>query len=360
MIPGHLSSWIKKTRRHRAESRIVTFWWSEWISTFTWVKFRKTQINFSLSMDNTCSSFRFFILLCSFFLFISETGISQALDYKPKILLVTAHPDDDALFSATVFKTTRLLEGTADLAIMTNGEGGYRYSTLGNFIYNTELDREETGRKYLPGIRKKEVMAGGEIVGIRNYYFFDQVDDAFSLDIASPMESWDTGWIKRRLETIIRKGAYDFIFTMLPSEETHAHHKASAILVLQVVEELPEGERPIVLTSTIVGETDEGTAYSQLEGYPVSRIRKDAGPFLFDRRQTFGHNDRLNYKIIGNWVIAEHKSQGTMQLLMGRGNVEQYWLYEVNRDEAVDKTKSFFDAVNEVPIYRNPDIEFGN
>lgn len=291
------------------------------------------------------------LLLVLFLCSIGISGQSQHLDYQPKILIVTAHPDDDALFSATVFKTTHLLNGTADLAIMTNGEGGYRYSTLGNYIYNKELDREETGRKYLPGIRKKEVMAGGEIVGIRNYYFFDQVDDEFSLDIASPMESWDVEWVKERLEVIIRKGEYDFLFTMLPSEDTHAHHKASAILALQAVERVPENERPIVLTSTIVGEKNEDTNYSQLEEYPVSRIRKDAGPFLFDRRQTFGHDDRLNYKIIGNWVIAEHKSQGTMQLLMGRGNVEQYWLYEINSEESVSRTRAFFKAVNEVQIY---------
>lgn len=302
------------------------------------------------------------VALLVFILFgFSVQGEAQELDYEPRILLVTAHPDDDALFSATVFKTTHLLDGVVDLAIMTNGEGGYRYSTLGNYIYNRELDREEVGREYLPGIRKKEVMAGGDIVGIRNYYFFDQVDDQFSLDVSLPLENWETDWILKRLESILKKGEYDFVFTMLPSEDTHAHHKASAVLALKAVEQLPENKRPIVLTSTIVGETDAGTKYTQLENYPFTKIRKDVGPFLFDRRQTFGHDNRLNYKIIGNWVIAEHKSQGTMQLFMGGGgNVEQYWLYEMNHEESAGRVQAFFDAVNEVSIYRNPDIDFGN
>lgn len=81
---------------------------------------------------------------------------------------------------------------------------------------------------------------------------------------------------------------------------------------------------------------------------------------LFDRRQTFGHDDRLNYKIIGNWVIAEHKSQGTMQMYMGRGNVEQYWPYAINSTEGIAKARAYFEAVNEVPIYRNPNIDFDN
>ena len=81
---------------------------------------------------------------------------------------------------------------------------------------------------------------------------------------------------------------------------------------------------------------------------------------MFDRRQKFGHEKRLNYKIIGNWVIAEHKSQGTMQMYMGRGNVEQYWPYAINKKSQISKVRAFFEAVNEVPVYRNPNITFDN
>ncbi|WP_138430120.1 PIG-L family deacetylase [Fodinibius saliphilus] len=285
---------------------------------------------------------------------------AQHLEYQPKILLVTAHPDDDALFAATVFKTTHLLDGKVDLALMTNGEGGYKYSTLGNYIYDRELDKEEVGREYLPAIRKRELMKGGEIVGIRNYFFFDQVDDKFSKDILNPLNSWNISWIKQRLHKILSDQHYDFVFTMMPSKDTHAHHKASAILTLQAINKLPEDDRPVVLTTDIVSSVDDTTGYSALEGYPISEINKDQGPFLFDRTQTFGHNDRLSYKIIGNWVIAAHKSQGTMQMYMGRGNVEQYWPYSFNNAQQIQKARDYFKAVNEIPIYRNPEIDFDN
>ena len=111
-----------------------------------------------------------YITLFALILFSIQLS-AQELDYSPKILMVTAHPDDDVIFSATVWKTTKLLGGTVDLAVMTNGEGGYKYSTLGNFVYGLELDKEEVGREYLPGIRKMELMNGGKIVGIRNYFF---------------------------------------------------------------------------------------------------------------------------------------------------------------------------------------------
>jgi LmbE family N-acetylglucosaminyl deacetylase len=302
---------------------------------------------------------RFLIILLGLFLGIAVSDAdAQHLDYEPKILLVTAHPDDDALFAATVFKTTHLLNGKVDLALMTNGEGGYKYSTLGNFIYDRELDKEEVGREYLPGIRKRELMAGGKIVGLRNYFFFDQVDNEYSEDINNPMQAWDIDWIKERFAKILAKGNYDFVFTMMPSEDTHAHHKASAILALQTIEQLPEDERPTVLATDIVSSTEDSTNYSQLQGYPISQRMMGAEPMLFDRRQTFGHDDRLNYKIIGNWVIAEHKSQGTMQMYMGRGNVEQYWPYAINSTEGIAKAQAYFEAVNEVPIYRNPNIDF--
>lgn len=300
-------------------------------------------------------------LLSLFLLFgIGVESQAQKLNYEPKVLLVTAHPDDDAIYSATVFKTTHLLDGVVDLAIMTNGEGGYSYSTLGNFIYDKELDKEEVGRDYLPGIRKRELMSGGEIVGMRNYFFFDQVDDEFSRDIALPMETWDTNWIGQRLQQILQENQYDFVFTMTPSEATHAHHKASAILALQAIENLPEDDRPIVFATTIGDSLGDPTDYAGLDGYPISKLMEGQKPMEFDRTQKFGHENRLDYKIITNWVIAEHKSQGTMQLLMGRGNVEQYWPYVINEGQDLKKAEEFFKAVNEVPVYRNPDIDFGH
>ncbi len=272
------------------------------------------------------------------------------LDYQPKVLLVTAHPDDDALFSATIFKTTRLLNGVVDLALLTNGEGGYTYSTLGNYIYGKELDKEEVGREWLPGIRKKELMAGGDIVGIRNYFFLDQPDFEYTEDVNIPLEKWNTDWAREKLASIMKKGAYDFLFLMLPYETTHGHHKASAVIALQALQTLPEENRPIALEAFIRrGEDDPGVKFTQLEGHPETKVMQGK-TFEFNRNQTFGANDRMNYNIIGNWVIAEHKSQGTMQLLMqsDKGVIEQYWYVVLNGESGLEKTAEYFEAVNTV------------
>ena len=57
---------------------------------------------------------------------------------------------------------------------------------------------------------------------------------------------------------------------------------------------------------------------------------------------TFGHDGRLNYQIIVNWLIAAHKSQGTMQLLMNQGEQELFWLYEMNDPSAHERAASLF------------------
>lgn len=284
-------------------------------------------------------------------LFFTQSLFAQtSLDYKPKILLITAHPDDDALFSATVFKTTKLLGGTVDLALMTNGEGGYKYSTLGNYIYGLELDKEEVGRAYLPGIRKKELMAGGDIVGIRNYYFFDKKDFYYTLDVQETMEKWETETVVKKLTEIMEEGKYDFVFLMLPFKEFHGHHKASAVLGLEALSRLPEGDRPIAFESmTRRGDNNPGEGFTVLEGYPKTKIM-DGVKFEFDRNQKFGFNDQLDYNMVANWVIAEHKSQGTMQQAMTRpeGSVEQYWYVELNGTEGIEKARKFFEVINAV------------
>lgn len=288
----------------------------------------------------------FFLFLCV----IPACLFAQELDYEPKILLVTAHPDDDVLVSATIWKTTKLLGGTVDLALMTNGEGGYKYSTLGNYVYGLELDKEEVGRAHLPEIRKKELIAGGDIVGIRNYFFFDKQDFYYTLDVNETLEKWETETVVTRLTQILEEEDYDFVFLMLPFEGFHGHHKASAVLGLEAISRLPEGKRPIALQSfRRKGADDPGVDFTMLEGYPKTKVMEGA-IFEFDRNQTFGFNDRMNYNIISNWVAAEHKSQGTMQLLVqnATGIIEQYWYVEMNGTDGLEKTRQYFRVVNAV------------
>ena len=79
-----------------------------------------------------------------------------------------------------------------------------------------------------------------------------------------------------------------------------------------------------------------------LQSHPLTEIDTEAGPWVFDRTRRFGHRNRLNYQIVVNWVIAEHKSQGTMQLAMNRGQEEAFYLYTLNGPGAAARVDRWF------------------
>ena len=279
-----------------------------------------------------------------------------AQDVGPTVLIVVAHPDDEAMFASSVYKITHELDGRVDLALVTDGAGGYRFSTLAEPIYGLDLTDPDVAREYLPAIRKKELMAGGKIVGIRDYFFLDQPDEGRSDD---PEEffggTWDTTFVKDRLEHIMREGDYDFVFGHLPADVMHAHHKVSTILAMEVAETLEDEIRPVVLGGWFLSHTDStlfggegasGFTFDMLDGYPITQVSEDVGPFSFDRNQPLGLDGRLNYKIVANWLIAEHKSQGTMQNFLGpRVDEEVYYYFAANDGIGVERTQELFDLL---------------
>lgn len=266
----------------------------------------------------------------------------------PRILVVVAHPDDECGFAATLFKTSTYLNGICDIAMITNGEGGFKYSTLAEALYGRALTEEEVGRLQLPAIRKKEFLAGCKIMQIRNAYMFMETDHRYTTDVneilADDAQVWNITRIQNTLTKIMLANSYDLVLVFTPIVKTHAHHKCASILALRSVQALPEQQRPIILGQRSHTKDVEMDAYHGLEGFPETQFL-DAKPYIFDRTQTFGYKQRLNYKIIVNWVIAEHKSQGTMQLLMHKGDEEWYYPFKQNDPHKLEQVKNIFDKL---------------
>jgi len=267
----------------------------------------------------------------------------------PTVLIVTAHPDDEAMFAGTVYKITHELDGKVDLALVTDGAGGYRFSTLAESIYGLKLTDPEIAKQYLPAIRKKELMAGGSIIGIRNYIFFDQPDEGRSDD---PEEffggTWDTTFVMNGLRRTMKKGDYDFVFVHLPVSFMHAHHKVATMMAIKVAAEMDDELRPTVLGGWFFSEQDTTEfMFDELEGYPITKVSEDFGPFMFDRNQPIGLDGRLNYKIVSNWLIAEHKTQGTMQAFLGqRGDGELFYYFEANDGVGKEAVERLFERLS--------------
>jgi LmbE family N-acetylglucosaminyl deacetylase len=266
---------------------------------------------------------------------------------QPKVLIVVAHPDDEYAFAATIYRLTRELGGIADQVVITNGEGGYRYSALAESIYRVSLTRESEGRAHLPSIRKAETLRAGEILGIRQHHFLNQRDSGFGEKAAEASTgNWDRPHILAVLSSLLDREHYDFVFTLLPTRETHAHHRAATLLVLEAVSRMPENMRPAILGADPGSKQDEAPRFAALPAAPLTTTSTDAPALTFDRTTPFGYRDALNYQIVVNWVIAEHKSQGLFQTDYGRHDVERFWLFRVSGEEARSRTAQLSEQLN--------------
>lgn len=291
--------------------------------------------------------FRFLLLLfcCAFTLSLC------AQVAPPRVLIVIAHPDDETTFAATVYKITKELHGVADLFLVTNGEGGYKYSTLAEAYYGKELTDEKVGRKFLPQIRKQELQNAGRIIGIRNFTFMDQKDAHYGLDEREPLDtSWHVSQVQARLRDVLATGQYDYLFCLLPVPGTHGGHKAATLLALRTVRDMKGGKKPIVLAGGVGRKDDTAvTRFQQLKQYTETRTIADTPLVSFDRTAKFGFKSALDYRIIVNWEIAEHKSQGTMQLAMNMGDYEQFWYFALNGQDGIARTRALFERLKVVP-----------
>ena len=261
-----------------------------------------------------------------------------------RVLLVVAHPDDEYEVAGTVYRISRELSGTVDQIIITDGEAGYRYSSLAVPYYRIDLTNEVVGRARLPGIRKEEARRAGRILGIHHQWFLNEKDDQFTLDAGESLhQSWHEERILRVLQQRLSKGHYDFVFVLLPSEQTHGEHKAASILALEALERLPASRRPIVLGAQAGG--GDPSPYTSLLGYSLTATDSPNPQFQFDRNTRFGYRESLSYQIVVDWVIAEHKSQGLFQTRCLQDRFENFWLFTLNRNSAAGEAESLFAAV---------------
>ncbi len=266
----------------------------------------------------------------------------------PKVLIINAHPDDESGCAATVYKITHDLHGVVDLCLITNGEGGFKYSTLAEDWYGLELTDEAVGRQHLPRIRKQEMMNAAKVIGIRNVVFLEHWDQRYTTDVQEVFrEAWDTALVAKQLGNLIDKGAYDFVFCLLPTPDTHGGHKGASILALQHICSM-SAAKPIVLGVGFARKDSLSVIPKTLDAYPVTKLKSGVGPFIFDKSTPFGFKKRLNYKIIVAWLVAEHKSQGTVQLGMNESDLEAFYYFDCNSQDGIAKTQALFDELKVV------------
>lgn len=287
------------------------------------------------------------LVVLFFIIAISPSPVSSAQDrvtaatnggIPNHILLVVAHPDDESEMAGTIYRITKELSGVVDQVIISDGEGGFRYSSLAGRYYGADLANEPVGRALLPHIRQGEARRAGRILGIRQQWFLNERDEHFTLDVQEVLQkTWRTDRVERWIVERLRKGHYDQVFILLPTADTHGEHKAASILALRAVAQLPANQRPGVL-GVQASPKDTGS-YEALSDYPITAANSSEAQFHFDREVHFGFRDSLSYQIVVNWVIAEHKSQGLFQTTVGQNRFENFWVFS-NGNSSANKTVS--------------------
>ncbi len=266
------------------------------------------------------------------------------LETDLSVLLVVAHPDDEYYCAATVYRLTQELGATVDQVIITNGEGGFRYAQLAERIYGYALTEEEIGRACLPGIRREEARRAGRILGIRRQIFLDQPDIPFSSEMATSIKQvWNRSFIEEELDKLLQEGTYDFVLTVLPTEDTHPHHRAATLLTLERVARLDEEKRPVVLGCIYRSSTNNPIAtLSHPPQHPIMQLVGEAPVFSFDRRYKFGFKKTLDYTVIVHWMMAEHKTQGFFQTFYSVDDIEDFWFFKANEPTALSRANELF------------------
>lgn len=277
-----------------------------------------------------------------------------AQDRPLQVLSVQAHHDDEVTYSAALYAITQFLDGEVDVAVLTDGSGGFDYAMLAEPLYDKTLAVEPEARDFLPAVRKKEMLAGGEILGLRNIFFLDAYDHMYTQDPDTVIQHvWDYELIVNSVEERMSRRAYDFVFTLLPMDFQHGHHKAATIAALRAAERMGS-DAPVVIgglpTTVAAGDT---VSFSSLAGYPLTSTTTTRPFYQFDRRKPLEVDSLLSYHVIVNWHIAEHKSQGTLQPLMNAWDLENFWIYSSNREDAVGLARRLFDRLDAIIPWEN-------
>src|SRR5579864_8134132 len=141
--------------------------------------------------------------------------------YKLDILLVVAHPDDEA--AATAYLAKAMDEGK---------RAGVAYGTRGSSGAN-EAGTEQAAA--LGDIREVEARRALAKLGISDVWFIGGRDTA-SQDVLQSLSSWDHGAVLEQMVRIVRLTRPEVILTFLPGTfigEDHGDHQAAGVLATE-------------------------------------------------------------------------------------------------------------------------------
>ena len=179
--------------------------------------------------------------------------------YKAEILIVVAHPDDEAFFTPYAVKALNDMHKRVAVVFSTHGgSGGNRFTAeRGPAMAN---ERE---------IEAREACAK---LGIRNVWFLDGKDSA-SQNVLDSLSNWGHGANLEKLVGLIRLTRPEVILTHHPGifiGENHGDHQATGVLVFEAFDLTGN---PAVFPAQLSGDMTHYEAYlSNLRPWQAKKI----------------------------------------------------------------------------------------
>jgi len=215
--------------------------------------------------------------------------------FKADILVVVAHPDDEAFFTPYAAKAIYDMHKRVAVVFSTRGGSGLNRFTRerGPAVAN---ERE---------IEAREACAK---LGISNVWFLD-ARDTRSQDPLLSLSNWGHGEKLEQLVGLIRLTRPEVIFTHLPAisiGENHGDHQATGVLVTEAFDLAAD---PIVFPSQLAGETLR-TYLSNLQPWQPKKIY--FGSDANDQKQFDGTGPTYSVREVSAsqnkpyWLLALH------------------------------------------------------
>src|SRR5271157_5130787 len=215
--------------------------------------------------------------------------------YKADILVVVAHPDDEAFFTPYLARAINDLHKRVAVVFSTRGGSG------------ANRDARERG----PGLaNEREIEARGACakLDISLVWFLDGKDSA-SQDLLDSLANWGHGENLERLVGLIRLTRPEVVFTHFPGAfigENHGDHQATGVLVTEAFD---LAANPIVFPSQLAGDTLR-TYLSNLQPWQPKKIY--FGSDANDQKQFDGTGPTYSVREVSAsqnkpyWLLALH------------------------------------------------------
>lgn len=179
--------------------------------------------------------------------------------YKVDILVVSAHPDDEAFFTPYLARASYDMHKRVAVIFSTHGGSGVNRFT------------RERGPA-MANEREIEARQACAKLGITNVWFLDGKDTA-SQNLFDSLANWGDGANLERLIGLIRLTRPEVIFTHFPGVfigENHGDHQATAVLVTEAFDLAGD---PLVFPEQLAGPTSHYESYlSNLQPWQPKKI----------------------------------------------------------------------------------------